>query len=77
MEVETRRNQSIPEVMDTIDLILQQLRALATQADDIGRHRLLDGLRDIQSSLETPHDTLSHFSGLVNNQHTTSNIDRR
>ncbi|KAH6652311.1 o-methyltransferas-like protein [Truncatella angustata] len=50
--------------MDTIDLILQQLRALATQADDVGRHRLLDGLRDIQSSLETPHDTLSHFSGL-------------
>ncbi|KAI1848708.1 hypothetical protein JX266_005567 [Neoarthrinium moseri] len=47
-----------------MDAILQQLRTLASQADDAGRHKLLDALRDIQLTLETPHDTLSRFAGL-------------
>jgi hypothetical protein len=48
-----------------MDSALEQLRSLATQADSTGQHEVLDALRDLQRQLETPHDTLSRFSGLV------------
>ncbi|KAI1387804.1 S-adenosyl-L-methionine-dependent methyltransferase [Hypoxylon trugodes] len=47
-----------------MDAILEQLRALALQADDAGRHKVLDFMRDLRLQLETPHDTLSRFSGM-------------
>lgn len=48
-----------------MDSTLEQLRTLAIQADDAGRHKVLDFIRDLQLRLETPHDTLSRFSGMV------------
>ncbi|GAP92595.2 putative o-methyltransferase b protein [Rosellinia necatrix] len=47
-----------------MDAALEQLRSLATQADSADRHKVLDAIRDLQLQLETPHDTLSRFSGL-------------
>ncbi|KAI1256124.1 hypothetical protein MGN70_002285 [Eutypa lata] len=47
-----------------MDSTLEQLRTLAIQADDAGRHKVLDFIRDLQLRLETPHDTLSRFSGM-------------
>ncbi|TGJ83905.1 hypothetical protein E0Z10_g4849 [Xylaria hypoxylon] len=47
-----------------MDEALDQLRDLATQADGVDRHKVLDAIRDLQLQLETPHDTLSRFSGL-------------
>lgn len=48
-----------------MDAILEQFRAAAAQADSQGRHKVLDFIRNLQLTLETPHDTLSRFSGLV------------
>ncbi|KAF3024985.1 hypothetical protein E8E14_013922 [Neopestalotiopsis sp. 37M] len=48
-----------------MDTLLEQLKTLAVQADSDGRHKVLDFIRTLQLSLETPHDMLSRFSGLV------------
>lgn len=48
-----------------MDSLFAQIEALAVQADTAGRHKVLDLLRSLQLKLETPHDTLSRFSGLV------------
>ncbi|KAK3390367.1 S-adenosyl-L-methionine-dependent methyltransferase [Podospora didyma] len=47
-----------------MDALLKQLSTLAAQADAAGRAKILDSLRTLQLSLETPHDTLQRFSGL-------------
>ncbi|KAI1345327.1 S-adenosyl-L-methionine-dependent methyltransferase [Xylaria sp. FL0043] len=47
-----------------MDSMIDQLYALATTADDAGRHEVLDAIRELQLKLETPHDTLSRFSGM-------------
>ncbi|KAI1329424.1 S-adenosyl-L-methionine-dependent methyltransferase [Xylariaceae sp. FL0255] len=47
-----------------MDTALEQLRVLAIQADDAGRHKVLDGIRNLQLQLETPRDTPGRFSGL-------------
>ncbi|KAI1178298.1 S-adenosyl-L-methionine-dependent methyltransferase [Nemania sp. FL0916] len=47
-----------------MESILDQLQAIATQVDDASRHKVLDAIRDLQLRLETPHDTLSRFSGM-------------
>ncbi|KAF7536990.1 hypothetical protein G7054_g4069 [Neopestalotiopsis clavispora] len=48
-----------------MDTLLEQLKTLAVQADSDGRQKVLDFIRTLQLSLETPHDMLSRFSGLV------------
>lgn len=48
-----------------MDSLFAQIEALALQADTVGRHKALDLLRSLQLKLETPHDTLSRFSGMV------------
>lgn len=48
-----------------MDSLFAQVEALAAQADTAGRHKVLDLLRSLQLKLETPHDTLSRFSGMV------------
>ncbi|RYC57304.1 hypothetical protein CHU98_g8899 [Xylaria longipes] len=45
-----------------MDSILGQLHTLASRADNAGRHKILDGIRELQLQLETPHDTLSRLS---------------
>jgi len=40
-----------------MEAIIDQMQALAAKADEAGRARLLDGLRDLQSRVESPHDT--------------------
>ncbi|ROV90908.1 hypothetical protein VMCG_09989 [Cytospora schulzeri] len=47
-----------------MDALLDQVKTLALQADAAGRHKVLDFLRSLQLKLETPHDTLSRYSGL-------------
>ncbi|KUI68298.1 Demethylsterigmatocystin 6-O-methyltransferase [Cytospora mali] len=47
-----------------MDSLLDQFQTLALQADAAGRHKVLDFLRVLQLKLETPHDTLSRYSGL-------------
>lgn len=49
----------------TTDTLLERLKTLAVQANSDGRHKVLDFIRTLQLSLETPHDMLSRFSGLV------------
>lgn len=48
-----------------MDSLFAQFEGLAIQADPAGRHKVLDFLRSLQLRLETPHDTLSRFSGMV------------
>lgn len=48
-----------------MDALFDQVQTLALQADVVGRHKVLDFLRSLQLKLETPHDTLSRYSGLV------------
>lgn len=40
-----------------MDAIISQVQALAKTADEAGRKKLMDGLRDLSYSLETPQDT--------------------
>ncbi|KAI7778925.1 hypothetical protein LA080_001531 [Diaporthe eres] len=47
-----------------MDSLVAQVEGLAIQADPAGRHKVLDFLRSLQLRLETPHDTLSRFSGM-------------
>jgi demethylsterigmatocystin 6-O-methyltransferase len=36
-----------------------EVRTMAATADDAGRRKILDSVRELQYSLETPHDTLN------------------
>ncbi|PSR79711.1 S-adenosyl-L-methionine-dependent methyltransferase [Coniella lustricola] len=47
-----------------MDALLEQVQTLAVQADHATRHKVLSMLRSLQLRLETPHDTLSRYSGL-------------
>jgi demethylsterigmatocystin 6-O-methyltransferase len=40
-----------------MDAVIAQVQALAKMVDEAGRKTLLDGLRDLSYSLETPQDT--------------------
>jgi hypothetical protein len=44
-----------------MDAIATQIQNLAKAADEAGRKKVLDALRD----LETPYDVLQRFAGLV------------
>jgi hypothetical protein len=48
-----------------MDSLLEQIQTAALQADAAGRHKVLDFLRSLQLKLESPHDALSRYSGLV------------
>lgn len=48
-----------------MDAITAQIQNLAANADEAARKKLLDTLRNLQYSIETPHDTLQRFAGLV------------
>lgn len=45
--------------------IIDQIKSLAQDADEAGRRKILDGLRDLALSLETPQDTMQRISYLV------------
>ncbi|KAI0147249.1 S-adenosyl-L-methionine-dependent methyltransferase [Xylariaceae sp. FL1272] len=47
-----------------MDSALDQLRTLAAGTNNVERHKVLDAIRNLQLELETPHDTLSRFSGM-------------
>lgn len=48
-----------------MDTVVDQVRKLAAAADEAGRKKLLDSLRDLSYAIETPYDTLQRFAGLV------------
>lgn len=48
-----------------MDSLLEQIQTAALQADAAGRHKVLDFLKSLQLKLESPHDALSRYSGLV------------
>ncbi|TGO61905.1 hypothetical protein BOTNAR_0122g00270 [Botryotinia narcissicola] len=48
-----------------VDAITTQIQKLAANADEAARKKLIDTLRYLQYSIETPHDTLQRFAGLV------------
>ena len=48
-----------------MEALITQTQNLAIGADETGRKKLLDTLRDLQYSLETPYDTLQRITGLV------------
>jgi hypothetical protein len=58
-----------------MDALLEQLRSLAVQADSDDRQKVLDFIRTLQLSLETPRDMLSRFLGLVSS--ILSHLDQR
>lgn len=53
--------------------IINQIKSLAKGADEAGRRKILDGLRDLALSLETPQDTMQRISYIVCN---TSSLSR-
>jgi len=48
-----------------MDTIITQVQSLAASANEAGRKKLIDSLRNLQYSIETPNDTLRRFGGLV------------
>ncbi|PCG99020.1 O-methyltransferase, family 2 [Penicillium occitanis (nom. inval.)] len=50
--------------MFEMDSIVEQVQKLAATADEAGRKKLLDSLRDLSYAIETPYDTLQRFAGL-------------
>lgn len=48
-----------------MDSMVDQVKKLAATADEAGRKKLLDSLRDLSYAIETPYDTLQRFAGLV------------
>lgn len=48
-----------------MDAIVAQIQNLAKAADEAGRKKVIDTLRDLQYAIETPYDTLQRFAGLV------------
>ena len=44
-----------------MDAILDQIRAYAKDADEAGRKEILDGLRNLTYSLETPQDSIQRI----------------
>lgn len=48
-----------------MDTVVDQVRKLAATADEAGRKKLLDSLRNLSHAIETPYDTLQRFAGLV------------
>jgi demethylsterigmatocystin 6-O-methyltransferase len=48
-----------------MDSIITQIKSLAQDADEASRRKILDGLRDLALSLETPQDTMQRISYLV------------
>ncbi|CAI7666386.1 unnamed protein product [Penicillium manginii] len=47
-----------------MDSIITQIKSLAQDADEASRRKILDGLRDLALSLETPQDTMQRISYL-------------
>ncbi|PMD49097.1 S-adenosyl-L-methionine-dependent methyltransferase [Hyaloscypha variabilis F] len=47
-----------------MDAIATQIQNLAKAADEAGRKKVLDALRDLQHTIETPYDVLQRFAGL-------------
>jgi hypothetical protein len=48
-----------------MESLLTQIQNLAKSVDEEARKTLLDSLRDLQYSIETPYDTLQRFGNLV------------
>ncbi|KAF7950184.1 hypothetical protein EAE96_007475 [Botrytis aclada] len=47
-----------------MDAVTAQIQKLAANADEAARKKLIDTLQILQSSIETPYDTLQRFAGL-------------
>ena len=48
-----------------MEAFIAQAKSLASTADEAGRKKILDVLRDVQYSLETPYNTLQRLSCVV------------
>jgi hypothetical protein len=48
-----------------MEAILEQAKGLVNTVDNSSRKKIIDTLRDLQYSLESPYDTWQRFSGLV------------
>jgi demethylsterigmatocystin 6-O-methyltransferase len=48
-----------------MEAVLAQAKGLVNTVDDSKRTKIIDTLRDLQYSLESPYDTWQRFSGLV------------
>ena len=48
-----------------MDALIAQIKAFANTADDSGREKLQDALRDVRYSLEAPWDTAMRLAGSV------------
>lgn len=45
--------------------VIDRVKRLAHETDERGRQQLIDGLRDLSYSIETPDDTLERILNLV------------
>jgi demethylsterigmatocystin 6-O-methyltransferase len=48
-----------------MDSVLSSVQTLASNADEAGRKKIIDGLRDLAISLETPWDAMQRIMYLV------------
>jgi demethylsterigmatocystin 6-O-methyltransferase len=44
-----------------MDCIIEQIKSLANDADDMARKTIMDQLRDVSISLETPQDAMQRI----------------
>lgn len=49
----------------TMDALISQVKNEAHSLDDVGRQKILDGLRNLALSIETPEDSLQRIMFLV------------
>jgi demethylsterigmatocystin 6-O-methyltransferase len=48
-----------------MDAIIAQVENLAKTADEAGRRKMIESLRNVQFAIETPNDMLRRLCGLV------------
>jgi hypothetical protein len=60
----------IQALLRKMDAIVAQVQKLAANADEAGRKKVIDALRDLSYAIETPYDTLQRFAGLVSRLNT-------
>lgn len=61
----TYRIQATCHPLGTMEVLLSQVNDFVSTVDEAGRGKLLDALRDLQYSLESPEDTMQRLRFVV------------
>lgn len=63
------RDKSPPAIMEDV---INSVKHLASNADEAGRKKIIDGLRELSYSIETPDDTVQRLMYMVRSSSTVT-----